>query len=50
MNKIDLIVRLLEKNVLPMLNKSRDLTVQEYMKLKHESIKAIENAVTRNDS
>lgn len=41
MNKIDLIKSLLDSNKLPMLDKDRDLTIQEYMKLKHVSIRVI---------
>lgn len=41
MNKIDLIKSLLDNGKLPKLDKDRDLTIQEYMKLKHTSIKII---------
>lgn len=38
MNKIDLIKKFLEDGSLPMLNPDKDYTVQEYMKLKQESL------------
>ncbi|AQY55068.1 hypothetical protein [Geobacillus phage TP-84] len=44
-NKIDLIKQLLEAGKLPMLDKDKDYTIQEYMKLKHASIKAIADAL-----
>lgn len=44
MNKIDLIKRLLDAGDLPILDKDKDYTIQEYMKLKHASIKAIADA------
>lgn len=41
MNKIDLIKKLLEEKRLPILDKDRDMMIQEYMKLKVQSIQAI---------
>lgn len=41
MNKIDLIKSLLDDKKLPMLDRDKDYTIQEYMKLKHASIKMI---------
>jgi hypothetical protein len=45
MNKIDLIKRLLDAGDLPMLDRDKDYTIQEYMKLKHQSIKVIADAL-----
>lgn len=41
MSKVELIIMLLDDGKLPMLEKSRELTVQEYMKLKHTSLKTL---------
>lgn len=44
MNKIDMIRLYLSDGSLPMLSKEKDYTVQEYMKLKQESIRRISEA------
>lgn len=47
MNKIDLIRNFLSEGVLPDLSKEKDYTIQEYMKLKQESLYRIAEAMKK---
>lgn len=50
MNKVDLIIRFLDNNSLPLLEGGRERSIQEYMKLKHSTIYKLAEQLQKNNN
>ena len=49
MNKVDLIIKFLDNNSLPVLEGGREYSIQEYMKLKHSTIYKLAEELQKNN-